>query len=143
MNGTTFGEYATGGLGVVLLVIIVVAALAPVVLSIAARRGVSICVSVVFTFAAGAILLSSRTSIDQVLGMMLYMTALISASVIYAGAMIEAKLSEGRSGPAAGPAAAWQRPGSTEPPARDPQSTAAQYRYQGMLSEPRGEGSRP
>lgn len=79
------------------VVVIAFAAFAPLLLSVMARSAISIAVSVVLLFAAGWAL-TGPTVIHQILSAVLYLAALVSASVLYAGKGIEWHLQKLASG---------------------------------------------
>jgi hypothetical protein len=79
--------------GQLLFVIAALAAAAPFILSIMARSAISIAVSIVLLVAAG-LTFFGPTVIHQILSAVLYLAALVSASIIYVGFNIECGLKD-------------------------------------------------
>ncbi len=69
----------------------VLAACGPMALSIASGNGMSIALSAILVIGSAIAAIAGGTIFLQILGCVLYLAALTSASVIYAGSRIEAK----------------------------------------------------
>lgn len=77
-----------GIVGLVIVIGAILAALAPIIFSIASRDVVSMCVSICATVLAGAIVVGNSSFFGIIIAAALYGPALISASIIYGCARI-------------------------------------------------------